>query len=462
MAQYIDTRYRARATSDALNKRFGNITGPSVLQGFRIFKGSIDFTISLMSGGYKSNVAITPSGAQVEETNDLINVLQVAPNGSGSGEPRIDSVYLVFEYGVEDKQASYKIIQGTPGNSAENPNKKTHLLLGYVYVYPNNQTLRDVDIISVPLGFSHLNVSGYSTFSGEASFEEDVTFKGNVTFEQGGGSGGSSGPSTLVERMASPVIATEGQTDINLTGDYTPGTKTLFVYRNGKLQPPNRFQEVNARLFRFYDALHEGEEVWAFWYKGLNVYKVPSHNHDSLYFRKQDVIEKLPRFTTDFFAGENGRVITHNLGHTDYIILGITPIERTSDVGEITVEKQENKIIVYNSGTYRGKFDMSYLPKTPGQASGGEAISELTSQFNVESLEYDEEANVYKKVRYRRFDNTLYFEAILSSKDTSGKYTRLLVDYYNQSGTKVIEEQEWALTYDTMGNIKNKTKIQSQ
>jgi len=57
------------------------------------------------------------------------------------------------------------------------------------------------------------------------------------------------------------------------------------------------------------------------------------------------------------FNGVTGRVITHNIGSTDYAI-SITPTADTeAKTGEVYVTKAANTVTVHNTGTYTGAFD---------------------------------------------------------------------------------------------------------
>ena len=56
------------------------------------------------------------------------------------------------------------------------------------------------------------------------------------------------------------------------------------------------------------------------------------------------------------FAGTAGRSISHNLGHTNYIV-NLTALEDTQgDLGDVRVARAANAFTVYNTGGFRGQF----------------------------------------------------------------------------------------------------------
>lgn len=455
MAQIIDIKYQEKATSQPLNKRFVDITGPYVMTGFRLQKGSTDFTLSFMRGGFVSNVAVSPSGARVEETTDLFDRVSVAPNDNPSGSPRVDAVYLRYIFGTIDAVAEYVVVQGSDV-PPPNPNVKTHLLLGHVKVQPNSQPLRAADISSIPYGFNRLEVSGKSAFHGPVEFDQEVTFKGKVNFPDGTGPGGGSGSSTFIDYLPMPITATEGQTDFVLPFTYTMNTKTLFVYVNGDIIPPSEWHEVDNKTFRFYAPLTEGAQVWAYCYRGLNLFTPGDHNHDDLYYRKYEIAQRAVRHATDYFSGPNGRTIMHYLGNKNYIVISVVPTEKTNAVGDISVDKRDDEIIVYNSGSYRGLFDLTYMIKAPYDVSNSPAQYD---DFTIESIGFDSGNRVYTVVNHKRKNGTLHMKTTLLNLNAAGVYTRLRQDMYNTTGTQVVESKTWALVWDELGNVKQKTRI---
>lgn len=56
------------------------------------------------------------------------------------------------------------------------------------------------------------------------------------------------------------------------------------------------------------------------------------------------------------FNGPAGRSISHNLGHTNYIV-NLTPLEDTEgDLGDVRIARAANAFTVYNTGGFRGAF----------------------------------------------------------------------------------------------------------
>jgi hypothetical protein len=182
MTQYIDIRYRAKAESDVVNQRYLDITGPSIIRGFRVKRGSTKLSLNLIRDKFTSSAAVTPSGAKVTETEDLIDVLNITSNKNNPRE-RIDAVYLEYIFG-ETSNARYVIVTGTHVPPA-NPNPKTHLLLGHVKIRQRADYILEEDIKSTPYGFSKLNVAGHAQFNGTAEFNGPVVFNEMVSFQGG-------------------------------------------------------------------------------------------------------------------------------------------------------------------------------------------------------------------------------------------------------------------------------------
>jgi hypothetical protein len=369
VTQTIDVRYRDKVESSPLNTRFSDITGPCVLAGFRFVKGPSAFTVNLSRDGFLNSIAITPSGARVMESTDLISAITVTANPDAVNA-RKDGIYLLYIYGTNEAVATYVVVPGQQGTTTPNPNPNplTYLLLGYINVPPNNVDLVFPECFAhIPYGFAKLDVSGPAHYHGPAVFDQPVIFNALVTFENGstdGGSGGGGGTPTALVRLPYPMIATIGQTSFTLPSAYTPATNSLFVFVDWVLQSPDMYLEQNATTFVFYDALKGGEAVYAFWFKNLTVYEVAPHNHDDRYYTKTQEDAKAVRYFQDNMAGPTGRTLTHNLGTLNYVILGIVPTTRSLAVGDISVDKNINTIVVYNAGSYTGAFDLSYIVKT--------------------------------------------------------------------------------------------------
>jgi hypothetical protein len=62
------------------------------------------------------------------------------------------------------------------------------------------------------------------------------------------------------------------------------------------------------------------------------------------------------------FAGSSGRTITHNYGHTDYMLM-INPVEDTEGyLGDVWITKAANTAVVYNSGDAVTDFEYVITP----------------------------------------------------------------------------------------------------
>lgn len=451
MTQYIDIEFRERITSAPLNKRFLDIFGPAVLSGYRLGLGSDDFSISLLKGSYSSSVAITPSGVRVEEDWDLLDVVQIQPNHLNAGNPRVDSIYLVYNFGTEGVPATYKVIPGIGGDDtpAANPNPNTHLLLGYVNVPPQGAAPIATDLTSVNLGINVLEVANSANFNGAATFKDEVVFEKAVRFLDG--TEGAEDPNaSFFEQLAYPITATAGQRSFTVPKPYVPNSNTLHVYKNWTIQPPSVYTEDSPTTFRFLDPLAGGEKIWFKWARNISLYTEEDHNHDELYYRKDEVNSRSMHYSEDFFAGELGRVIYHFFDTLDYIVLPPTTVDKAADVGEVTVEKTKDTIVVYNTGTYRGKFDLSYYLKNPYQYVPND---EDMGFFDITSTDLDETNNQWRTVLYKRKNGTLYLKTSLDNYDARGYYRRVKLEFYNTTGTAVINTKVYALDYNDKGML---------
>jgi hypothetical protein len=216
------------------------------------------------------------------------------------------------------------------------------------------------------------------------------------------------------------------------------------------------YDENSSTTFRFLDPLKGGEKIWFEWARNISLYKPEDHNHDTLYYRKNEVNNRSLHYSTDFFAGPIGRVINHYFGTLDYIVLPPVTTDKAADVGEVTVQKQEDSIVVYNTGTYRGKFDISYYLKNSFQYTPN---NEDIGMFDITSTDLDANNNNWKAVSYKRSDGTLYLKTTLENYDARGYYRRIKIDYYNTTGTTVIDTKRYALDYNDKGIIYQKTLI---
>lgn len=455
MAQNIDFLFNERLTSAPMNKRFLDITGPGILRGFRLTKGSGGFNISLVRDGANDSCAVMPSGAKVEESTDLVDVLTLEANTATAGLPRIDGIYLVYQHGGRDAVATYAIVKGENNNTLPaNPNPKTHLLLGWVQVYPRTAPLTESGIFTATKGFARLEVAGDAWFHGEAEFDKPVTFKSQVTFENGTvGSGSNETARVYYDVLPAPITASAGQTDFTLPSVYAVGKNALFVYIDGELLPMTRVIETSDTTFRLTNPLQGGEIVFCMWYKQLSAYTPAAHNHDERYYQKYEVTNRLLRTASDFFNGPNGRTVVHNLGHRNYDVVSVVPLEKTSALGTVSVELYDNDIRVYNDGSYRGRFTLSYqvrgsLDYTP--------TPEHLGEYSVFSEDFDATARVFKTTRYNRKDGTTYCVSRLSQPNVNNRFTLATVEYHNSQGTRVIRTEVWAFAYDGEGRVVSK------
>lgn len=54
------------------------------------------------------------------------------------------------------------------------------------------------------------------------------------------------------------------------------------------------------------------------------------------------------------FAGTRGQTVTHNIGHTDYVVNVSATADTGGDLGDVFVARAANAFTVYNTGGYRG------------------------------------------------------------------------------------------------------------
>lgn len=460
MAQFIDIEFRERATSTSLNKRFRDITGPAVLSGYRLALGSEDFSISLSRAPYISSVAITPSGARIEEDQDVLDAVMIEPNPLNAGTPRVDSIYLYYQFGGQGVPATYVVVPGTGGSNlpASNPNPQAYLLLGYVNVPPLGAAPQTTDLISAELGLNTLEVANNSTFHGTATFEDTVVFTKPVTFLDG--TQGVLDPNTsFFDELPYPIVANPNDQTFTLPSTYEPNTKTLWVYKDWVVQPPSEYIQDSNTTFKFIDPLKGGEKIWARWARNVALYTPAAHNHDDLYYRKNEINARMLHPVSDFFAGMDGRVIYHYLGTTNYVVTLPTPTDKETDVGQISIEKTADTIIVYNTGTARSQFDLSYYMEQAYQYTPND---EDTGMMNIVSSNLDNATFTWKQVNYLRpTDQTLYIQTLLTNFDSRGYYRRLTINWYNSDGSAVIKTQIYALDYDSNGLLYQRTLLPS-
>lgn len=417
-------------------------------------KGTSSFSLTLSRNGFNESVAFTPSGAKVAENTDLIDVLTLEANTASSGLPRIDNIYLVYQPGTSTALASYVIVKGENNNvQPQNPNIRTHLLLGSVQVFPNNEPIAANMITTVAPGFSKLEVAGTAFFHGEAEFDKPVVFKQAVTFMDGTSGGGGSTASTYYDVLPAPIITTEGQTDFTLPSSYSVGKNALFMFLDGLLIPNSNIIETSDTSFRLTNGTKGKQAVTGYWYKSLATFTPQSHNHDTDYYKKFEVANRLPKAVTDYFNGTNGRSIVHNLGHQNYDVVSIIPIGKTFSIGSISVEKGDNDFKVYNQGAVGDKFVATYIVRNNLDYA---PTPEHLGEYSVFSKDLNATAGTYTRLEYKRKDGTIYMVSTMSNPNAQNRFTTVTTNYYNSDGSKVIRKEIWALAYDVEGRVISK------
>ena len=54
------------------------------------------------------------------------------------------------------------------------------------------------------------------------------------------------------------------------------------------------------------------------------------------------------------FAGTRGQTVTHNLGHTNYVVNVSATADTGGDMGDVYISRAANAFTAYNTGGYRG------------------------------------------------------------------------------------------------------------
>lgn len=135
-------------SSEDLNGRFADISGGSILSGFRLAMGSSSYLISLRRQGATTQKIILPSGVKLEETGDAEDVVSVAPNTAGAN--RYDVLYVNYVHAVNET-FSYQLVQGVPGQPIDVLKADNKLAIGHIRVRPA-QVIQASDLTSYPLG----------------------------------------------------------------------------------------------------------------------------------------------------------------------------------------------------------------------------------------------------------------------------------------------------------------------
>ncbi len=62
------------------------------------------------------------------------------------------------------------------------------------------------------------------------------------------------------------------------------------------------------------------------------------------------------------YNGSDGRTLTHNYGHLNYMLIINPKADSCYNLGEVWHLKAANTVVVYNSGGFKGAFDYIIIP----------------------------------------------------------------------------------------------------
>lgn len=144
--------YKAVLRSADLNQRFGDLFGGSILNGFRLVKGTSNYNVSIVRANTSSSVLMTTEGIRLSETDDVIDAVSVAAN-SGA-QDRHDVLYVNYATVGSSQNATftYELIPGVVGAQPDIlKTPGTRMAIGVIRVRPN-AALTDGDLTSLPLG----------------------------------------------------------------------------------------------------------------------------------------------------------------------------------------------------------------------------------------------------------------------------------------------------------------------
>lgn len=82
-------------------------------------------------------------------------------------------------------------------------------------------------------------------------------------------------------------------------------------------------------------------------------------------------------------------------------------------------------------------------------------LRNYTKEIDVASK--DATSGIYKIVRYKRSDNTLYLVATLSNPDVNGYFQTDTWQFYDAAGATVVKTVTWTLVYDADGIVTSAT-----
>lgn len=156
----ISIEYGSLLKAEDLNERFSDFFSTSILNGFRLHKGTSQFTLSIKRDNSKPSVLLTTDGIRIEDTADSIDVLSVTPNTNPLD--RYDVVYMIYLNETDQKKFYYVIIPGVPGQPPDYvTGLATTVPIGHVRVR-QNLALSESDVSSLPLGIN-VGKEGYAS-----------------------------------------------------------------------------------------------------------------------------------------------------------------------------------------------------------------------------------------------------------------------------------------------------------
>lgn len=160
MTKRITLEYGALLKAADLNERFGDMFSTSILNGFRLHKGTSQFTLSVKRDNSKPSVLLTTDGIRIEDTADSIDVLSVTPNTNPLD--RYDVVYMIYLNEMDQKTFYYVIVPGVPGQPPDYVTGQIMTVpIGHVRVR-QNLALSESDVTSLPLGIN-VGKEGYAS-----------------------------------------------------------------------------------------------------------------------------------------------------------------------------------------------------------------------------------------------------------------------------------------------------------
>lgn len=441
MVQNIDIKYQDEVRSKPINQRFLDITSPGIIKGYDLELGTNPFMISLTRGIYNESSAITPSGVKVSETENLIDVLQIRPNDTT--EYRQDAVFLKYVFGRYENVAEYVVVEGIGTRTPINPNTGTHLLLGSVRVPPNRAAITQASLIQEKKGVRIPRLAGPSNFEGDMIINGNLTVVGDLNSVIGGDI-----QATFIEKMPNIINVERNQTTFRTHKPYIMMSNSLFVYVNSRLLHPDEVVEIDPQNFGIVSPLKEGDKVWAFWFLKMQFIKTEAHDHDDLYYRKHEIDRMTVKSFKGKFNGNTGTVVPHTLGTDNYSVVGVVATTKNSNLGIVSVVKQNDSVTVFNTGEYRGDFDISLKLDSDNPLENG-----IGDVFKVAKSDYDTTLRQYKTTKRYRRDGSLHSETKLMNKGSNGYYSTLTLNLFAVDGTTIIQTRTWQITYSTNGAV---------